>query len=140
MKISAKQYLQQVRILDEGITKDIEQLEAMRSNAIGQGAIRYDKEKVQSSPQDRLCSDVCDIVTFNEEINEEIDRFVDLKKRVIDQIKTLDAEQIQRDVLMKTYIEYKSNRQVASEIQKSGSHTFAIKAEALKNFETQYMA
>ena len=139
MKISAKQYLQQVRILDEHIMKDIEQLEAMRSNATGQGAIRYDKDRVQSSPQDRLCSDVCDIVTFNEEINEKIDRFVDLKEHVIDQIKTLDAEQIQRDVLMKTYIEYKSNRQVASEIQKSGSHTFAIKAKALKNFETQYM-
>ena len=139
MKISAKQYLQQVRILDERIMKDIEQLEAMQSNATGQGAIRYDKDRVQSSPQDRLCSDVCDIVTFNEEINEKIDRFVDLKERVIDQIKTLDAEQIQRDVLMKTYIEYKSNRQVASEIQKSGSHTFAIKAKALKNFEAQYM-
>ena len=97
MKISAKQYLQQVRILDERIMKDIEQLEAMRSNATGQGAIRYDKDRVQSSPQDRLCSDVCDIVTFNEEINEEIDRFVDLKAHVIDQIKTLDAEQIQRD-------------------------------------------
>lgn len=139
MKMSAKQYLQQVRILDEHIMKDIEQLEAMRSNATGQGAIRYDRDRVQSSPQDWLCSDVCDIVTFNEEINEKIDRFVDLKERVIDQIKTLDAEQIQRDVLMKTYIEYKSNRQVASEIQKSGSRTFAIKAEALKNFETQYM-
>lgn len=139
MKMSAKQYLQQVRILDERIMKDIEQLEAMRSNATGQGAIRYDKDSVQSSPQDRLCSDVCDIVTFNEEINEEIDRFVDLKEHVIDQIKTLNAEQIQRDVLMKTYIEYKSNRQVASEIQKSGSHTFTIKAKALKNFEAQYM-
>lgn len=140
MKISAKQYLQQVRILHERIMKDIEQLEAMRSNATGQGAIRYDKDRVQSSPQDRLCSDVCDIVTFNEKINEKIDRFVDLKERVIDQIKALDAEQIQRDVLMKTYIEYKSNRQVASEIQKSGSHTFAIKAKALKNFEAKYMA
>lgn len=139
MKISAKQYLQQVRILDERIMKDIEQLEAMRSNAAGQGAIRYDKDRVQSSPQDRLCSDLCDIVTFNEEINEEIDRFVDLKAHVIDQIKTLNAEQIQRDVLMKTYIEYKSNRQVASEIRKSGSYTFAIKAKALKNFEAQYM-
>jgi hypothetical protein len=139
MKMTAREYLKQLQNLDTAINENLHVLEGMRMNATGQGAIRYDSDRVQTSPQDRLCSDVCDIVELNEYIDEQIDRFTDLKEKIIKQIRGLQAEQVLCDILFKTYVEYKTNRQVAAEIRKSHSHTFVLKKKALKLFESQYM-
>ena len=136
--MTAREYLKQLQNLDMAINSNIATLEAMRLAATGQGAIQYDRERVMTSPQDRLCDDICDILTLNEHINEQIDRFVDLKGKIIGQIIGLSGDQDQRDILMKVYVEYKTNRQVAYDLKKSMSFVFAMKAKALKMFERQY--
>ena len=115
MGLSAREYLQQLQNINVSIDQDRSRLEAMRINATGQGAIRYDRDKVQASPQDKLCNDVCGIVTFDDRLNNRIDRFIDAREKIIAQIRGLHNATYNQ-VLFKVYVEYKSLRQTAIEM------------------------
>ena len=136
-KLTAREYLQQLQDIDVSINQDLSRLEAMRIGATGQGAIRYDRDKVQTSPQDRLCSDVCDIVTFNERLNDRIDAFIDAKERVIEQIRGLHNATFNQ-VLFKVYVEYKSLKQTAVEMNRCYTFVRDKHNEALVAFEEKY--
>ena len=88
--LSARQYLSQLETIDMQINQDLERLEQMKADAYGTGGIDYSKERVQTSKVgDKLCSDVSRYITFNEQINAEIDRFVDAKEQIIKEIRGL---------------------------------------------------
>ncbi len=135
--LTARAYLQQLQDIDVSINQDLSRLEAMRVNATGQGAIRYDRDKVQVSPQDRLCNDVCDIVTFNERLNGRIDRFIDIKEHIIDQIRGLHDATFNQ-VLFKVYVEYKSLKQASIEMGRCYTFVRDKHKEALTAFEETY--
>lgn len=135
--MTAKEYLQQLQDIDVSINQDVSRLEAMRLNATGQSAIRYDLDKVQTSPQDRLCSDVCDIISFNERLNNRIDRFVDAKEKVIAQIRGLHNAAYNQ-VLFKVYVEYKTLKQAAIEMDRCYAFVRDKHREALAAFEKAY--
>lgn len=135
--MTAREYLQQLQDIDVSINQDVSRLEVMRKNATGQSAIRYDRDRVQTSPQDRLCSDVCDIVSFNERINNRIDRFVDAKEKVIEQIRGLHNAAFNQ-VLFSVYVEYKSLKQTAVEMGRCYTFVRDKHKEALEAFEKTY--
>lgn len=137
MKMTAREYLQQLQDIDVSISQDVSRLEVMQINATGQGAIRYDRDRVQTSPQDRLCNDVCDIVSFNERINNRIDRFVDAKEKVIEQIRGLHNAAFNQ-VLFSVYVEYKTLKQTACEMGKCYAYVRDKHKEALEAFEKTY--
>jgi hypothetical protein len=137
MGLTAREYLQQLQNIDISINQDVSRLSAMRINATGQGAIRYDRDRVQTSPQDRLCNDVCDIVSFNEVLNQRIDAFVDAKELVIEQIRGLHNATFNQ-VLFKVYVEYKSLKQTAVEMGRCYTFVRDKHKEALAAFEKTY--
>lgn len=137
MGLSAREYLQQLQNINVSIDQDRSRLEAMRINATGQGAIRYDRDKVQASPQDRLCNDVCDIVTFDDRLNNRIDRFIDAREKIIAQIRGLHNATYNQ-VLFKVYVEYKSLRQTAIEMGRCYAFIRDRHKSALAEFEVTY--
>lgn len=135
--MTAEEYLGQIEALDVQIQQDIEQLEELKHRASGVTAIRYDKDKVQTSPSDRLCGDVCNIVTMEQRINDEIGRFYEAKELIIRQIRGMHSADIVQ-ILYKRYVQLKNLKQIAVEIGMGYSTVLQKHRDALVIFEDQY--
>lgn len=133
--LSAREYLEQLEMIDMQINQDLERLEEMKENAMSAGGIDYSRDRVQTSRVgDKLCSDVARYTAFDEQINTEIDRFVDAKEQIIREIRELrNLNYIQ--VLFKIYVQFKTVKIAAQEMKKSYSHTVCLHNQALKAFE-----
>lgn len=136
--MNAKEYLEQIQLIDVKIQQDLERLEEMKHSASGMRAIRYDTDKVQVSPSDRLCADTARIIDFDEYINREIDRFADQKERVIQQIQGMSNANHMK-LLFKVYVQYKTVKQAAAEMNISYSYSVELHKKALQTFETIYL-
>lgn len=91
--MKAKTYLEQLEILDTKINQKLLQLEDVKMKATSIRGVRYG-EKVQTSPSgDSFCNDVIRYIALEEEINNDIDQFVDFKNIIINQIQTLSDRQ-----------------------------------------------
>ena len=67
---TAESYLKIIRDDDRALKGKKDELDALRYRASGAGAIRYDKDHVQTSPQDYLSMAMDDIVRIEKEILE----------------------------------------------------------------------
>ena len=136
--LSARVYLGQLALIDEQINQDLERLEELKQSARSTGSFDYSRERVQTSPiGDKLCSDVSRYVDLDNQINAEIDRFVNAKEQIIREIRELRNTDYVK-VLYKVYVQYKSIKVAAQEIGKSCSHTSVIHNKALSAFEEQH--
>ena len=136
--LSAREYLGQLQELDTNINQDLELLENMKINACSTGAIDYSAERVQTSPSgDGLCRQVTNYVSFNEKINAEVDRFVDVKNLIIKQIRGLHNNYFNQ-ILFKVYVQFKSVKQASREMKKSYNYTVELHNKALAAFEETY--
>lgn len=138
MQLSAKEYLEQLAVIDETINQDIERLDEMKEDATNTGGIDYSKVRVQTSlTGGKIENDVVKYVTFNEHINREVDRFVDAKEQIIREIRGLHkADYIK--VLFKVYVQYKSLKVAATEMKRSYQYVRELHKKALKEFERTY--
>ena len=64
----ANEYLSQIRNADKELTEIFLKIEFLRYKASGSGSIRYDKEHVQTSPEDKLCDAVTEAVTLEKKL------------------------------------------------------------------------
>ena len=65
-KLSAREYLKQLEVLDMQINDDIATLSDMKMNVCSAGGIDYSRDKVQTSPvADKLCKDVVRYTMFD---------------------------------------------------------------------------
>ena len=136
--LSARAYLGQLELIDEQINQDIERLGEMKQSARSTGSFDYSRERVQTSPiGDKLCSDVSRYVDLDTQINAEIDRFVDAKEQIIKEIRGLHSADYVK-VLYKVYVQFKTIKDTAYEIQRSYKYTLDVHKKALKAFEEMY--
>lgn len=66
----AELYLRKIRDNDRALKSKRDELDALRYKASGAGAIRYDKDHVQTSPQDYLSMAMDDIIKIEKQIGE----------------------------------------------------------------------
>lgn len=66
----AETYLRKIRDNDRALKSKRDELDALRYKASGTGAIRYDKDHVQTSPQDYLSMAMDDIIKIEKQIEE----------------------------------------------------------------------
>ena len=66
----AETYLRKIRDNDRALKSKRDELDALRYKASGAGAIRYDKDHVQTSPQDYLSLAMDDIIKIEKQIEE----------------------------------------------------------------------
>ncbi|MBP5414303.1 MAG: hypothetical protein ILN61_03540 [Lachnospiraceae bacterium] len=66
----AETYLRKIRDNDRALKSKRDELDALRYKASGAGAIRYDKDHVQTSPQDYLSLAMDDIIRIEKQIEE----------------------------------------------------------------------
>lgn len=136
--LNAKAYLEQLQALDVRIDQNQERLDELKLSATSGGAIRYDKDKVQTSiAGSKLETDVCRYVDLQEEINRQIDYFIDQKNTVIRQIQDLNSPKLMQ-ILFKVYVQFKTVRIAAQEMKISYSYAVEIHKKALETFEKTY--
>ena len=138
IKVNAREYLEQLEALDSKIQVDRQLLEEKKIKAIGGGAIRYDKDKVQSSlVGSRLESDVCDYVAFEQKIEQRIFRYEKAKEKIVDQIKALNVG-VYIDILFSVYVQYKTLKETSDNMQRSYKFVKDKHGKALKAFEQMH--
>lgn len=134
--MKAKEYLQQLQRLDTMINQKIKELGDLRLMLQSVGGIDYSKERVQSSPSGDapFVKSVLRMIELEQEINAEIDRFVDEKHEIINQIQALQNPK-HIDILYKHYVEFKRLEIVAVEMNFTYQYIVELHGTALKEFQ-----
>lgn len=130
--MNAKEYLSQAMHIDQRINSKLEQVMKLREAATKATATLSDMPRPDSPNIQAMESTICKIVDLEREINEDVDRLVDLKaeaRRVIQQI----TEPDQQLVLELRYLCYKPWTEIMSEIGYSEATLYRLHGEALKN-------
>lgn len=137
--MTAKEYLQQLQRLNTMINQKIKELDDLRSMSTSVGSFDYSKDRVQTSPSGDapFTKIVNKIVTLDEEINREIDSYVDEKYRIINQIQALQNP-VHIQVLYKRYVEFKRLEVISVELNYTYQYTRELHGYALKAFETEH--
>ena len=134
--MKAKEYLQQLQRLDTVINQKIKEVHDLRLQTQGIGGLDYSKERVQSSPSGDapFVKPICRIIDLEAEINAEIDKFVDEKYKIINQIQALQNPK-HIDILYKHYVEFKRLEIVAVEMNFTYQYIVELHGTALKEFQ-----
>lgn len=132
-----KEYLRQLRRLELCIEQRQEELNRLRE-LIGCNAIDYG-ERVQTSPSaDSIPNEVIIRAELEADISRKIERFLQLKHKIINEIQSLDNA-VYVSILYKRYVEYKSLEEIAVEMNYSYIHIKRLHGYALKKFSAKYI-
>lgn len=136
----AKEYLQQLQRLDTLINQRIKELYNLRVMLTNIGSFDYSKDRVQtsSSGDAPFVKTIGKIVELEEEINREIDNFIDEKHKIINQIQSLKNSKY-IDILYKHYVEMKHLEIIAVDMNFSYNYIKHLHGCALKDFENKVL-
>ncbi|MCD8160924.1 MAG: DUF1492 domain-containing protein [Clostridiales bacterium] len=134
--MTAKEYLNQLRHLDNRINQQLRELADLRTTATSIGSMDYSKTRVQSGGGGHAAyTDIVHhIAALEAEINAEVDRYIDEKHTIIRQIQTL-KNPAYVEILYKRYVEYKRLEEIAVEMNYSYDHVRRLHGWALQDFE-----
>lgn len=136
--MTAKEYLNQLYILDMRYKTKLEEVTDLRELASGTGAIQYDKDRVQSSPRnDQLINAIIKITEAENEAMRRSVELADQRQKIIDQIIGMDDGNYIRILCLK-YVHYKKLEDVAEIMHFSYDWIKHLHGEALKAFEKKY--
>lgn len=127
--MKAKQYLLQIDYYDKRITNKLSELAQWRALASSTGS-QTDRERVQTSPQDRLSTVVSKIIDLDREIDLLIDEYAEKKQEIIRIIESIENPNYY-DLLFKVYIEHKFLHEAAAEMHYSYTRIRHMHKEAL---------
>ena len=138
--MKAKDYLKRLECFDTIIRQKQQEITELRLTASSTGGFDYSKERVQSSPSGGAPFErpVLKIIELEQQINAEIDRFVDKKHKIINEIQSLNNSDY-INLLYKRYVEYKSLEQICVEMNFSYDYIKHLHGYALKIFEDKIL-
>ena len=135
--MSSKEFLNKIRYIDMMINCKLEQVAELRSMLLP-GAIRYDKDKVQTSRNaDSISDTVSKIMELEEKINADIDELVELKSVARDNIERMEND-VEKVILYKRYFNNESFENIAVECGYSLRWIYKLHNDALKHFDKIY--
>lgn len=112
--MKAKEYLERIKTLDAKINSDIEELAQLEALATKTTSV-LGGERVQSSgSQQKMADCVAKIVEMKEQINAEIDAYIDFKKEARNVICACDADCL--TLVHKRYFQFKTWERIAVEM------------------------
>lgn len=136
--MTAKEYLKQLSILEAKYKCKCEEAEDLRELATTTGAMRYDVERVQSSPSgDNIINAVIKIIETENEAMRIAVKLADTKQDIIDKIVNMDDGNHIR-LLCLYYVRKNKLEDVAEIMHFSFDWTRHLHGEALKAFENKY--
>ena len=132
-KDNAHSYLKKIRDAEVSIHNKELELEALRYKASGAGAIRYDKDKVQTSPQDYLAMAMADIFEITEQIEEDKASVDEMKCNAYSIVRRMDAPE-QRALIEWYYLNGIDMTITAEHLHMSERNAYYLRDDALESF------
>ena len=128
----ANKYLMQIKNADKEITDMILKISYLRYKASGAGAIRYDKDRVQTSPQDMMCEALTEAVALEREMTTRHKELMDARRHTEEIIELWgDSRAKFIDIY---YLNGGDMSDVARRIRCSDRTAYRIKLDALEKF------
>ena len=136
--MTAKDYLRQLKALDVKINQKIKEVDDLKLLTGGRG-IAYDRDYVQTTPENRQEELIIKWLDMEREIDRMIDDYIAQKDKIINQIHMLsDSRYIK--ILYDHYVpdargQVKTLEKIAVEIPTAYRHVCRLHGEALQVFE-----
>ena len=128
----AEHYLTQIRNMDREISEMILKIDYLRYKASGTGAIRYDKDHVQTSPEDMVCDAITEAVDLERKLS---DRNKELMRMRFNTEKIIELWGDNQAKFISTYyLNRGSMMDVARICRCSSRNAYFIKLKALEEF------
>lgn len=124
----AKELLQRPARIESRLRRKTQELETLRASLIP-GAVRYDADKVQTTPGDRLADAMAELVELEEEIAQlQIEKGLAVLRigKVLDQIEDKHAE-----ILLAFYACRKPAKEIAERLHYSISYIYELIGDGL---------
>lgn len=134
--MTSKQYLQQAFYLDQAIDSKIEQVDAWNQLATKMTTTYSNLPKSKQYSPTSFEDTLIKIIEMQEEINQDIDRLVDLKLEIKDCILKLKDKEAQV-VLEKRYLCFKKWEEIAVEMDFDTRQVFRIHNRGLQALDRQ---
>lgn len=137
--MSAKVYLNRVRILNIAINSKINQLKELNEmkTAVGSPTITDDPVQTSKSGEAPYTRIVERIAEIEQEIRDSISCYTDTKARIIEEISALSRPEYV-DLLVRRYSNFERLEQIAYEMHYSYDHVRRLHGLALSAFEKLY--
>ena len=129
----ASKYLSAIRQSEKSIHNKRLELEALRYRASGAGAIRYDKEHVQTSPGDFLAMAMNDIVEIEKYISSAEAEIEKKKGKAYSIVRKIETEE-QRIFIEWYYLNGLSMNETADKMSYAERTTYYLRDDALESF------
>lgn len=128
----ADAYLMRIRNAEKDMRVLFEQIQYLRYKASGMGAIRYDKDRVQTSPEDMVCAAIAEAVTLENKLFGRNKQTREAFERTT-QILSLWGDKYA--IAIETYyLDHGSMCDVARHCKCSDRNAYRIKLDALEKF------
>lgn len=132
--MTAKEYLEQLIVLDKEINRKQQRLITLRDIVLNTTPA-YEEEAVQHSrKRNPLENIMAKIVDLDREIDEDIDRLVDLKAEVWEQLDKLSDERLKRILWLK-YAERKTWNYIADDVNITRRHAIRLHKVGVEAFK-----
>ena len=131
--MGAKDYLNQIRLLDIRVGQRIEELNEMRQRISLLTGIDYSKDRIQSSPSSGN-KQIEELVDFENTVLDLIHKETKLKHKVIGEIQEL-SNPVHVDLLFRRYVECHSFEKIACDMGYAYNYVCTLHGEALKEFD-----
>lgn len=132
--MNAKQYLRQVRRLDNIINAKLEQVEVLRAMATRMTAKLTANKVQESNTPDKTEKLIVKIIDLEKEITNDIDKLIDLKTEVMRKIDSIQNDDYKL-LLTLRYLNFKTWEQIAVEMKFTFQWVHELHKRALIEFE-----
>lgn len=129
--MKAKEYLGKAYRLDQRINSKLDQVASLNELATKATSTLSDMPKNPNKAISTMENTICKIIDLQDEINEDIDRLVDLKTEIVTTIKNIENKEYQT-LLEKRYLCFDTWEQIAVDMNYSIRWVHNIHGKALK--------
>lgn len=141
--MTAKEYLLQVRKTKFNAENKQKQYERIRQSITYLEGLRYDKDRVQTSPRDALSEMMAELIDSESEVLQSLKEYNDIFNDCIDKINGLSKEEYV-EILTRRYIcddrDERRFENISVAMGYSYYRTCHLHGEALQEFEEKYLS
>lgn len=129
----ASSYLSSIRNIEKCLNNKRLELDALRYKASGAGAIRYDKDRIQITPEDFMVKAMDDIIRIDKQIKKEEVEADKKKGRAYSIVRKMD-QALQRIIIEWYYFNGLSMTDVATRMNIAERTAYYLRDDALESF------
>lgn len=132
-QMRAESYLKYIRDVERNLKVKRNELDALRYKASGAGAIRYDKDKVQTSPSDYMAMAIADVIELEKQIEEDETSIEEMKGKAYTVVRRMEQPE-HRTMIEWFYLNGISMAETALRMSMSERTAYYLKDDALESF------